>query len=66
MAIKTKKFIYKLRLLKYTMVSKQIMIDEKLKRRLDNLKIHKRETYGDIIERMIENATDKHYRTKAK
>ncbi len=41
------------------MVHKQIKIDEKLKKRLDKLKIHKRETYGDIIERLIENTNKK-------
>jgi len=37
------------------MVNKQIKLDEKLKKKLDKLKIHKRETYGDIIERLIKN-----------
>ena len=37
------------------MVSKQIKINEELKKRLDEMKIHKRETYGDIIERLLEN-----------
>ena len=41
------------------MVTKQIKIDEKLKKRLDKLKIHKRETYGDVIKRLIENANIK-------
>ena len=35
------------------MVNQQIKINKKLKDKLDKLKIHKRETYGDIIERLI-------------
>lgn len=35
------------------MVTQQIKIEEKIKEKLDKLKIHKRETYGDIIERLI-------------
>lgn len=41
------------------MVTKQIKINEKLKKRLDKLKIHKRETYGDVIERLIKDAPNK-------
>ena len=37
------------------MVTKQIKIDEDIKKQMDNIKIHKRETYSDIIERLIEN-----------
>ena len=36
------------------MVTKQIKIDEKLKKKLDKLKTHKRETYGDVIENMTD------------
>jgi len=34
-----------------------IQIDEKLKNKLDELKIHYRETYNDLIERLIENCS---------
>jgi len=34
-----------------------IQIDEKLKRRLDDIKIHYRETYNDLIKRLIENCS---------
>lgn len=36
------------------MVNKLISISEELKCRLDTIKIHHRETYGDLIERLIE------------
>ena len=32
-----------------------IQVDEELKEKLDELKIHHRETYNDLIKRMIEN-----------
>lgn len=34
-----------------------IQIDEKIKKKLDELKIHYRETYNDLIERLIENSS---------
>ena len=34
-----------------------IQIDEKLKSKLDALKIHYRETYNDLIQRLIENCS---------
>jgi predicted CopG family antitoxin len=34
-----------------------IQIDEELKKKLDELKIHHRETYNDLIERLIENCS---------
>ena len=35
------------------MVKPKIVIDEKIKKQLDNLKEHPRETYEDIIKRLI-------------
>ena len=32
-----------------------IQLDEKTKQKLDMMKIHPRETYGKVIERLIEN-----------
>lgn len=34
-----------------------IQIDEKLKEKLDGLKVHHRETYNDLIERLMQNCT---------
>ena len=34
-----------------------IQLDEKLKEQLDELKIHHRETYNDLIKRLIENCS---------
>jgi RNA polymerase-binding transcription factor DksA len=34
-----------------------IQIDEKLKEKLDELKIHHRETYNDLIERLMQSCT---------
>lgn len=34
-----------------------IQIDENLKKKLDELKIHYRESYNDLIKRMIENCS---------
>jgi hypothetical protein len=34
-----------------------IQLDEKLKEKLDELKIHHRETYNDLIKRLIENCS---------
>ena len=34
-----------------------IQIEEKLKAKLDKLKIHHRETYNELIERLTENCT---------
>lgn len=34
-----------------------IQLDEKLKEKLDELKIHHRETYNDLIQRLIENCS---------
>ncbi len=34
-----------------------IQIDENLKKRLDELKIHYRESYNDLIKRIIENCS---------
>jgi hypothetical protein len=34
-----------------------IQIEEKLKERLDDLKIHHRESYNDLIERILENCS---------
>lgn len=36
---------------------KTIKISERLKKQLDNIKIHKRETYNDIIERLLKEDT---------
>ena len=33
-----------------------IQVDEELKNKLDSLKIHNRETYNDLIERLISNS----------
>lgn len=35
------------------MVKPKIVIDEKTKKELDKIKLHPRETYGDIIIRLI-------------
>lgn len=43
----------------------QIRISKELKNYLDKNKLIKRETYDDVIKRLIKNATDKHYTTKA-
>lgn len=43
--------IYQSRL-KYTM-STTIKIDEKTKSKLEHLKLHKRESYNDVIERLV-------------
>ncbi|MEK6935385.1 MAG: hypothetical protein AABW67_01220 [Nanoarchaeota archaeon] len=34
-----------------------IQVEESLKKRLDELKIHYRETYNNLIERLIENSS---------
>jgi len=34
-----------------------IQIDEKLKKRLDKLKVHHRESYNDLIERLVEGCS---------
>lgn len=34
-----------------------IQIDENLKRRLDELKIHHRESYNELIQRLVENSS---------
>ena len=34
-----------------------IQLDEELKEQLDELKIHHRETYNDLIKRLIENCS---------
>lgn len=36
-----------------------IQIEEKIKHRLDALKVYTRETYNQVIERLIENNLDK-------
>ena len=36
-----------------------IQLDEKLKKKLDNLKVHHRETYNDIISRLVEGSSPK-------
>ena len=36
------------------MIKPKIVIDEGTKKELDKLKIHPRETYGDIVKRLIE------------
>ena len=36
-----------------------IQIDEKLKAKLDNLKVHHRETYNELILRLINNCSPK-------
>ena len=36
-----------------------IQLDEKLKKKLDNLKVHHRETYNDIISRLVEVSSPK-------
>jgi len=38
---------------------KTIAIKEDLKPELDKLKIHKRETYSDVIDRLIKGAKEK-------
>lgn len=35
------------------MVKPKIVIDEKTKKELDKIKLHPRETYGDIVIRLI-------------
>ena len=32
-----------------------IQLDEKIKEKLDQMKVHPRETYGKVIERLVEN-----------
>jgi len=36
-----------------------IQIDKSLKQRLDNLKVHQRETYNGLIERLLSNCSPK-------
>lgn len=38
-----------------------IQLDEKLKEKLDQLKIHHRETYNDLIARLVNAASPKNY-----
>ena len=38
-----------------------IQIDEALKTKLDNLKIHHRETYNELISRLVNGASPKNY-----
>ena len=38
-----------------------IQLDKKLKQRLDELKIHHRETYNELIERLINNSNPVNY-----
>ena len=44
----------------------QIQITKQTRKELQKLKLTKRESYEEIIKRLIKNAKDKHYRTKAK
>ncbi len=37
------------------MIKPKIVIDDKLKKELDDLKEHPRETYEDVVRRLIEN-----------
>ena len=43
-----------------------IQIEKETAKNLKNLKSTKLETYDEIIKRLIKNATNKHYTTKAK
>ncbi len=36
-----------------------IQIDEKLKEKLDNLKVHYRETYNELISRLVNSSSEK-------
>ena len=48
------------------MVHKTILVKEDLKKELDKLKIHKKDSYGDVIEKLIKFWNDKtHLTTKA-
>ena len=38
-----------------------IQLDEKIKEKLDKLKIHHRETYNELISRLINNTSPKNY-----
>ena len=38
-----------------------IQLDDNIKRKLDNLKIHKRESYNELIARMIESSNPKNF-----
>ncbi|MCX6746550.1 MAG: hypothetical protein NTU63_00245 [Candidatus Pacearchaeota archaeon] len=38
-----------------------IQIDEKLKERLDELKVHHRETYNELISRLVDSTNPKRY-----
>ena len=41
------------------MIKPKIVIDEETKKELDKIKIHPRETYGDIIKRLLKNQKGK-------
>ncbi|MBI3034951.1 hypothetical protein HYY71_01385 [Candidatus Woesearchaeota archaeon] len=41
-----------------------IQIDEKLKKELDEIKLFRRETYNDIIERLLEDMKELNEQTK--
>lgn len=41
------------------MVKPKIVIDEETKKELDKIKIYPRETYGDIVKRLIKNQKGK-------
>lgn len=41
------------------MIKPKIVIDEETKKELDKIKLHPRETYGDIIIRLIKHFKDK-------
>ena len=41
------------------MIKPKIVIDEETKKDLDKIKLHPRETYGDIIKRLLEKCRSK-------
>ena len=41
------------------MINPKIVIDEETKRELDKIKVHPRETYGDIIKRLLQKCKSK-------
>lgn len=41
------------------MINPKIVVDEETKKELDEIKIHPRETYGDIIKRLLQKYENK-------
>lgn len=46
------------------MINPKIVIDEETKKELDKIKIHPRETYGDIIKRLLKTYKSKKFKQR--